>query len=69
MPIAEREYELDPTLQMMRMYDKLNPELEGFEDVDRRGARLCGRAYWAFDEKVGTDSVLALADLEDTSFD
>ncbi len=35
MPYSQLEFERDPTLQKTRLYDKVNPELEGYETFTR----------------------------------
>lgn len=69
MAIAELEFERDPTLRTMRKYDKINPELEGYEPVISRRDGFSGRAYWASDDEDRTVSFVALADLENDSLD
>lgn len=44
MSITELEFERDPTLQLTRRYDKINPELEGFESYNNRRGILSSEA-------------------------
>lgn len=63
MVYSEREYLQDPTLQLSKRYDKINPELEGYERIpDPKSRCLSAEALKKMAEQDRASS-LDLSDL------
>lgn len=57
MYVSEIEYERDPTLMTTRLYDKINPYIDGFEEHNPRRGWLSAEALKRLREEDEADAL------------